>query len=98
MGDFLSFRRMVSPTIIQVLFWIGVVATILAGLSMIANRQPAGWLVLVMGPLFVRIVSEMLILFFRINETLTDIRNDGRKSRPPEPPPTSSETRPLPTV
>jgi hypothetical protein len=34
----------------------------------------AGLLFLFVGPLIVRVYCELLILFFRMNETLTDIR------------------------
>ena len=35
-----------------------------------------GLLTIVIGPVIVRIVCEQVILFFRINETLSDIRSD----------------------
>lgn len=87
MYDFLTFRTMVTPVIIQVLFWIGVAFSIIGGLIMIVagladlNRGgPAlmlvGMMYIVAGPVVVRVYCELLILFFRMNETLTEIRNN----------------------
>ena len=87
--DFLSFRRMITPLIIQILFWIGVIVSIIAGLIMIVSGATSdyggggqvliGLLAIVLGPFVVRIWCELLILFFRMNETLTEIRNNTQK-------------------
>ena len=82
-SDFLSFRKMVTPIIIQILFWLGVIIAIIFGIvsivyGVIRSDVPTllyGLLVLIVGPLVVRIYCEILILFFRINETLTEISN-----------------------
>jgi hypothetical protein len=37
---------------------------------------------MVLGPVIVRIYCEVLILFFRMNETLTDIRNNQMQVPP----------------
>ena len=74
---------MVTPIIIQILFWLGVVIAIIFGIvsivyGVIRSDVPIllyGLLVLILGPLVVRIYCEILILFFRINETLTEISN-----------------------
>jgi hypothetical protein len=91
MKDFFSFRRMVTPVIIMIIFWvmIAVMVISLAAQSVylvgLANRthQQSYYLVLCciwpiglpLGFLAVRIYCEILILFFRMNETLTDIKN-----------------------
>lgn len=75
MGDFLTFRRMITPMLIQIVFWVGFLATVIAGLVAIGNDEPGmGILLIVVGPLAIRIYCELLILFFRMNETLTDIK------------------------
>jgi hypothetical protein len=83
MHDFLRFRKMITPVIVQVLFWIGAAACVLVGLAAIRQGLIAyvsyqqvilGLLFLIAGPLAVRILCELLILLFRMNETLTDIR------------------------
>jgi hypothetical protein len=84
MEDFLKFRKMITPTIIQILFWVGAVASAIGALMTMVlglTGSGQGYLVLVglvmlvVGPVMVRISCEMIILFFRMNETLTDIKN-----------------------
>jgi len=85
MNDFLKFRKMITPAIIQVLFWVGAGISVLAGLIMMGTAFGryvptgatffGGLLTLVLGPIVVRIYCEILILFFRMNETLTEIKN-----------------------
>jgi hypothetical protein len=83
MSDFLSFRRMAMPFVIQVLFWIGVMAAIVTGVAAIGlgashhslREVGAGVGLLLLGPLAVRLYAELLIVIFRINETLTDLRS-----------------------
>lgn len=86
MNDFLIFRKMITPIIIQIIFWIGLVAIVLTGITGIAAGidMPgeggytvlAGFAILLLGPLFLRVYCELLILFFRMNDTLTEIKNN----------------------
>ena len=87
--DFLSFRKMITPVIIQVLFWVGAVGTVIAALvTMVSSLTRygsgaggffGGLVMLVIGPVLVRVYCELLILLFRINETLTEIKSDLSK-------------------
>ena len=85
MGDFLAFRRMITPVIIQVLFWAGVLACVILGVETIfvsggeARSALLGWGLLLVGPFVVRLFCEAMILFFRMNETLTEIREELRR-------------------
>ena len=88
--SFISFERMVTPVIIKVLFWIGLIVSVIGGIVIffggiiqgISNNAFGtiigaffgGPLVAILGVLVARIYCELLILFFRINETLTDIK------------------------
>ena len=86
MNDFVTFRRMVTPLIIQGVFWIGAVVCVIGGIVGVASGATStfgggpqvltGLLLLFLGPLAVRIWCELLILFFRMNETLADIKLD----------------------
>ena len=89
MDDFLKFRKMITPAIIQILFWVGVAVTVIGSLVTMAvsfgrygggiGTFLGGLLMLVLGPVVVRIYCELLILFFRMNETLTEIKNNLAK-------------------
>jgi hypothetical protein len=75
MNDFLTFRKMITPLFIQVIFWVGVVGAVIAALiTMFHTSFFAGIVALVVLPLFVRIYCELLILFFKIHEELVSIR------------------------
>jgi hypothetical protein len=92
MNEFLSFRKFITPLIIQVIFWIGVVIYALAGLLMIifgaSNGGFLGFLggviggiiMFAVGSLLVRIWCELLILLFKIYDELVAIRT----GKPPE--------------
>ncbi len=84
MGDFLTFRRMITPIIIQIVFWIGIIGILVLGILIIVDgvRDESdvgeviiGVLFLIIGPLIWRVFCEILILTFRIIETLADLRN-----------------------
>lgn len=74
--DFLLFRRMLTPFLVQLFFWIVVGVCVITAVNYFLHRF---WLnglqVLVVGPILARLVAEWLILFFRMNETLTEIKD-----------------------
>jgi predicted Zn finger-like uncharacterized protein len=87
MGDFLAFRKMVIPLVIQIIFWFLVGVVILGGLgfavmSVVSGKTEQmlmGVAILVFGVpvyiLLIRMYCELVIVIFRINDTLTDIKN-----------------------
>lgn len=93
MEEYLSFRKFIVPAIITVIFWIGVVVSVIAGIVMVlagASRDYGGGgamvlmglAYIILGPLVVRIYCELIILGFRIYDTLVEIRN-GMAQQPP---------------
>jgi hypothetical protein len=96
MNDFFAFRTMITPVIIQIIFWVGVALCILFGIGFIiggittdARFAVIGFVTLILGPVLVRIYCEILIIFFRINETLTEIKHtlEERRTAPAPPSP-----------
>lgn len=88
-GDFLTFNKMITPTIIQILFWILAGLVIILGLIGIVNGATSnfaggsqvlgGLLLLLLGPVVIRVYCEILIVVFRMNETLIEIRDSLSK-------------------
>ena len=85
MNDFLTFRKMITPTVIQIIFWIGVVYCAIVGIVMItvgvSGRGTgaavlAGVASLILGPLFVRVWCELIIILFRVHDRLGEIRDN----------------------
>jgi hypothetical protein len=82
--NFIKFKTMITPLVIQILFWVGAAFSVLGGLVTMATsfgfyggggaQFLGGLLIIVLGPVFVRIYCELLILLFRMNETLTEIK------------------------
>ena len=82
MGDFLRFETMITPVVIQVIFWIAVVVAVIVG---IVSLTQGGWsvlvgfLIIILGPLGARIYCEILIVFFRINDHLRAIQHNTQR-------------------
>ena len=77
MNDFLSFRKFITPLFIQIIFWLFVIMVVIAGLISMFQGGAAifsGLIMIIVGPLFVRMYCELLILFFRIYDELVAIR------------------------
>lgn len=91
MRDYLVFRRLITPIIIQIVFWIAVVAVVIAGVVRLVTAADsrevvAGLLLIVLGPIGVRVYAELLIVLFGIHnrldevtDLLTEIRNEVRR-------------------
>lgn len=78
MDDFLAFRKMITPVIIQILFWVGVVIAVLMGLGILLKGGIAslvGLLWIFVGPIIWRVQCEIIIVLFNIYSTLTQIRD-----------------------
>src|ERR1700728_2454966 len=83
--ELLSFRKMITPTIIQILFWIfaglailGGLVMFIAGLATIARGGAGlmflGLLYMCIGPILIRVYCELIILLFKIYEEVVTIR------------------------
>src|SRR5580658_1447244 len=86
MQDFLAFRKFITPIFIQIIFWIGVVVYVIAGIAVMTQGGPAvlmGILVLLIGPIFWRIWCELLMVIFQIYGELVRIRTHTLGDTPP---------------
>jgi hypothetical protein len=80
MGEYLNFDKLITPTLVRVLFWISLVAIVLTALGeMFSGFFWRGVLILVLGPLGARVYCEIVIVIFQINNILTEIR-DGQRA------------------
>src|SRR4051794_25367365 len=90
-ADFWSFRKMITPVVIQMIFWIGLAGNALWALMLLIGFSRAGGfmgflgglvvaaIAFVVGAFFTRIWCELIILLFRIYDELKAIR----EGRPP---------------
>ena len=84
MGDFLKFETMITPFVIQVIFWLAVVVLIIAGVVQIVASEGGGGIItglatIILGPILARIYCEIIIVFFRINDHLRAIQHNTQK-------------------
>lgn len=84
LSEFLTFQRFATPVLVQIGFWVGVLIFLAVGLSTIESAD-RGWqgtstalvwtglLTMFLGPLVLRIVGELILVVFRINEQLGEL-------------------------
>jgi hypothetical protein len=79
MRDYLLFRKFLTPIVIELLFWVGVVLCFAEGIAMIAFSAGrfgngfgifSGILTILVGPVVVRVVCELIMAVFGIHEAL----------------------------
>ncbi|MDD5614919.1 MAG: DUF4282 domain-containing protein [Candidatus Methanoperedens sp.] len=88
MGNVLDtdFEKMITPVIVKILYVLGLVIVVLVGLAGIidginnsyyrgAEKILVGILIIIFGPLLIRVYAEIILLAFKINQTLIEIRN-----------------------
>lgn len=77
MNEYLTFRKMITPTIIQIVFWIGLAAVVISAIAAMFSAEGGffqGLLLLIFGSIGWRIYCELIIVFFQMNKSLNDIR------------------------
>jgi hypothetical protein len=82
MGDFLRFETMITPVVIQMVFWIAALVAVIIGIVTMAQGGLSvlvGLLILILGVLGARIYCEILIVFFRINDHLRGIQHNTER-------------------
>lgn len=74
--EFLFFRRMLIPVIVQFIFWFSSAICILVGIFGLFHHYAfTGLGLMIFGPLFIRVICEYIIVLFRMSDTLMEIRN-----------------------
>jgi hypothetical protein len=73
--DVLFFDKMLTPTVIAVVYWLALIGCVVGGIVvMISQSFFGGLLTIVFGALFVRIWCELVIVLFKVNDALQEIR------------------------
>lgn len=75
MADFIRFKKMITPILIQIVFWLGVAVAVIGGIVTLTDDVVTGLAIIIFGPLLLRLYAEILIIVFRMNETLTNIND-----------------------
>ena len=86
MEEYLSFRKMVTPVIIQVIFWLVAAGIVIVGLVTLTQNALFGIGIIVFGLVGARVYAELLIVLFEINAAVQDIRANVARPAAPAPP------------
>ena len=102
MRDFLTFDRMITPVLIQVVFIIGSGLMVIGGLFAAGAARDssgvwAGLAVAILGPFLLRIYSEIVIVVFKIHEA-TEASRDALEDMAGRLAPAVTEPPPSPTL
>ena len=73
--EFLSFKRLLMPYMLQILFWAGIGGTLYGTYWLFTHDNWAWWMALVFGTLMTRLIFESLILRYRTYQCLLAIRH-----------------------
>lgn len=90
--ELLDFNKMITPTIIKVIYYISVVIALIIGVTMIITGMTMrygggtqvflGIIMLVVSPLIVRMYFEIFIVIFKIHDRLASIDDRQSKNNP----------------
>jgi hypothetical protein len=84
--DYLFFRKMITPLIIQIIFWLGIAGVAIGSLTVLVGALASGSVLMILfgllvslfafalGAVTVRVYCELLVVVFRILETLAEIK------------------------
>ena len=79
MKQFINYEYMITPGVVKILSYIGMLVALVVGLLGITVDPLTGIGTAILGPIAVRIYAEILLIIFEIQKTLTQIR-DGKSN------------------
>ena len=76
MKSFINFEYMITPGILKILSYIGMVISVIVGLFTTFTADAyAGISMVVLGPITCRIYAELMLVIFECHKTLKEIRD-----------------------
>jgi hypothetical protein len=76
MKSFINFEYMITPGILKILSYIGMVISVIVGLFTTFTADAyAGISMVVLGPIACRIYAELMLVIFECHKTLKEIRD-----------------------
>jgi hypothetical protein len=87
MGAFLSFDKFVTPAVVKIVYWIGIVAIVISGVVWsVGSVYYFGWIgpviaivSIVFGLLLWRVYCELVMLWFKLYDEMVGIRQNTAK-------------------
>ena len=76
MKSFITFENMITPGILKILSYVGMVISVIVGLFTTFTADAyAGISMVVLGPIACRIYAELMLVIFECHKTLKEIRD-----------------------
>ncbi|HAI43471.1 MAG TPA: hypothetical protein DCM40_37920 [Maribacter sp.] len=76
MKSFINFEYMITPGILKILSYVGMVISVIVGLFTTFTADAyAGISMVVLGPIACRIYAELMLVIFECHKTLKEIRD-----------------------
>jgi len=75
MNEFLSYKYMITPGVLKVLSYIAMVGCVIVGLFTMKLDLISGISTAVLGPIAVRIYTELMLVIFEIHSELKSLNN-----------------------
>lgn len=79
--DVLTFRTMVSPIVLQLLFWAGIGGCVYGTYVLYSLDNGLWWMPLVFGTLMTRVIFERALIAFRSYDRLSEIAASLERGR-----------------
>ena len=70
MKEFLNYQYMITPGILKILSYVGMVVAVVVGLFTLTQDVVAGISLTVLGPIAVRLYTELMLVIFEIHKEL----------------------------
>ena len=75
MKELLSYKTMITPGIIKILSYLGMVGAVIFGALAIVAEPITGIGLIILGPIVVRIQAELILVMFEIHGELKKLNN-----------------------
>jgi hypothetical protein len=70
MKEFLNYQYMITPGVLKILSYVGMVVALVVGLFTLTQDVVAGISLTVLGPIAVRLYTELMLVIFEIHKEL----------------------------
>jgi|TARA_R100001530_G_C4272683_1_gene143521 hypothetical protein len=67
MKELLNYQYMITPGILKILSYVAMVGCVIAGIFMLGMEPTSGIATIVLGPIAVRVYTELLLVLFEIH-------------------------------
>ncbi len=74
MEDLFSFKTFITPKLILVVFWVGTLSMVIPSLMMLPHSLLNGVIGIIAAPIIMRVCCETVLVLFRINDALQEIK------------------------